>query len=205
MLFLLNYIIKQVDSTPNWESIEPISISEYNWGGNYRPNSTAKLSFIKQKGFLLQTSCEEENPKSVYFHDNEPVYRDSCLEFFMNFKPQIEGSGYINFECNANGALLCGYGTTKKDRNFIKDLGIPQPSVKACRGPNLWGYELFIPLSLIQEIYGNSSFRTGDLLKGNFFKCGDDTELPHYGSWTKIENPTPNFHLPEFFGTLEMG
>ena len=201
----MNYIIKQVDGAPNWDTIESISISKYNWGGKYRPNASAKLCYIKQDGFSLQISCEESNPKSVYFHNDEPVYKDSCLEFFVNFKPQTDGSGYLNFEGNANGALLCGYGPTKNSRNFLKDLKISPPRVKSLRENNLWGYELFIPLSLIQKVYGNLSFETGVILKGNFFKCGDETELPHYGSWTKINHPTPNFHLPEFFGTLEMG
>lgn len=194
-----------MDGAPNWDAIDSISISEYNWGGNYRPNASAKLCYIKQNGFLLQMSCEENNPKFVYFHDDEPVYKDSCLEFFINFKPQTDGSEYLNFECNADGALLCGYGSTKSNRMFLKDLGISPPCVKSLRTTNLWGYELFIPLSLIQKVYGNLYFKTGDILKGNFFKCGDETELPHYGSWTKVNNPTPNFHLPEFFGTLEMG
>jgi hypothetical protein len=40
-------------------------------------------------------------------------------------------------------------------------------------------------------------------MRGGFFKCGNDTGHPHYGSWQKIENPTPRFHLPQYFGELE--
>jgi len=201
----MTYVIQQVDDIPNWETIEPISISEYNWGGDYRPNALAKFCYRKGHGFLLQISCEEKNPKAVYFHDNEPVYKDSCLEIFMNFKPQVDGSGYINFECNANGALLCEYGKTGRDRIYLKDLGFSQPNVKLFKNADRWGYELFIPFSLIQGIYGDSCFQSGDILKGNFFKCGDDTQFPHYGSWTKIKNPTPSFHLSAYFGDLVIG
>lgn len=199
------YVIKQADDTSNWESIEPVSISEYNWGGDYRPKAEAKLCLVKDEGFYLRIACAEKDPKAVYTQANDPVYKDSCLEMFLNFKPQTEGTGYINFEGNANGAILCCYGTSRHDRKKIVDFGIDQPKAKPFRSAGQWGYELCIPLRLIQAVYGNSSFAKGDILKGNFFKCGDETEIPHYGSWTKIQTPSPDYHLPEFFGTLEIG
>ena len=36
----------------------------------------------------------------------DPVYRDSCVEFFIQPKP---GRGYFNFEFNCGGAFLCNY------------------------------------------------------------------------------------------------
>lgn len=200
----MTYTIKQVNKTPDWDTLEPAFIREYNWGGSYRPQAEAKLCLVKGEGFLLRIACEEENPKAVYTHDNDPVYTDSCLELFMNFKPQQTGAGYINFEGNANGAILCCYGTSRHNRKKIIDFGTSHPKAKPFRGSGQWGYELFIPLSLIQTVYGDSSFQKGDILKGNFFKCGDETEIPHYGSWTKIDTPAPDYHLPEFFGIFEI-
>ncbi len=40
--------------------------------------------------------------------------------------------------------------------------------------------------------------------KANVYKCGDNLSKPHFLSWNPIHHPTPNFHLPEFFGTLEL-
>ena len=40
---------------------------------------------------------------------------------------------------------------------------------------------------------------------GNFYKCGDDTSIPHYGSWNPIALPAPDFHCPVHFGTLILG
>jgi len=39
--------------------------------------------------------------------------------------------------------------------------------------------------------------------KANFFKCGDDTQQPHFLSWQPIDTPRPDFHRPEFFGFLQ--
>ena len=38
--------------------------------------------------------------------------------------------------------------------------------------------------------------------KANFYKCGDETLHPHFGCWNPVVAEEPNFHLPEFFGTL---
>ena len=34
------------------------------------------------------------------------------------------------------------------------------------------------------------------------FKCGDETAHPHFGSWSPIVWPEPQFHLSQFFGTF---
>lgn len=39
-------------------------------------------------------------------------------------------------------------------------------------------------------------------IKANFYKCGDETSVPHYVSWSPIEVENPDFHRPEFFGEL---
>jgi hypothetical protein len=45
---------------------------------------------------------------------------------------------------------------------------------------------------------------SGKKIKANFYKCGDKTEEPHYLSWSPIDTPEPDFHVPSFFGLLEM-
>ena len=41
-------------------------------------------------------------------------------------------------------------------------------------------------------------------LRANFYKCGDNCDKTHFLSWSPIALPTPNFHCPEFFGSIEM-
>ncbi len=40
------------------------------------------------------------------------------------------------------------------------------------------------------------------VIGANFYKCGDETNEPHYISWNPIDTPNPNFHVPQFFGDL---
>lgn len=44
----------------------------------------------------------------------------------------------------------------------------------------------------------------GRTIKANFYKCGDELQTPHFLSWNPIEIEKPDFHRPDFFGTLEM-
>jgi len=39
--------------------------------------------------------------------------------------------------------------------------------------------------------------------RANFYKCADSTSHPHWLTWSPVDHPTPHFHLPAFFGTLE--
>ena len=42
----------------------------------------------------------------------------------------------------------------------------------------------------------------GKVMKGNFYKCGDKLQTPHFLSWSPIRLEKPQFHCPQFFGTL---
>ena len=44
----------------------------------------------------------------------------------------------------------------------------------------------------------------GMTIRGNFFKCGDDTAQEHYMSWNAVDVPHPNFHLPDYFGRITL-
>jgi hypothetical protein len=44
----------------------------------------------------------------------------------------------------------------------------------------------------------------GQTLFGNVYKCGDELPDPHFLSLFPIHTPTPNFHVPEFFGEFHV-
>ena len=56
------------------------------------------------------------------------------------------------------------------------------------------------PLKLIETVYGNADYQTGRVIRANFYKCGDETPIPHFGMWSPVDNETPDFHRPEYFG-----
>jgi len=151
---------------------------------------------------FLKYSVEEETLRSTYVQPNDPVYNDSCVEFFIGFEGE---AAYYNFEFNCAGTCLAGFGEGKERQLLPADeiLKIRHHSlVSKMTGENLihWELTLIIPLEVfIHHRLTALENRNG---KGNLFKCGDGLPEPHYLSWTAIEAPEPNFHLSAFFGNL---
>ncbi|QEK51400.1 hypothetical protein FYC62_06755 [Pedobacter aquae] len=151
----------------------------------------------------LKYEVQENDYLARYTNPNEPVYSDSCVEFFIAF----DDSGYYNFEFNANGACLAQFGTSKHNREFILAADIRkikmQKSFKQDQNGKLpYSWELTILLPL--QVFSHHQLQTlkGKHCKANFYKCGDDLAYPHFFCWNKVENREPNFHLPAYFGEL---
>lgn len=207
----MTYAIKTIYDRSEIERGAIVPVDIYNWGGDYRPVTTAVVCYVKGEGFAVRMTCEEKHPRATFTQPNARVCRDSCLEFYVNFFPDVPGCGHMNFEGNALGSMLCYYGPVEQgiydcflleDRAPVLGMGYEHPKPRAFQNEKYWGWELMIPLSLIRNVYGRADFHTGSRLTGNFYKCGDRTEHPHYASFTRIDLPHPNFRHPEFFADM---
>ncbi len=192
-----------------WERIDPVIIDNYPWDENgYKPKVEVRFFYTESRLYLHFMSYESEI-RAVYRNMNEPVYTDSCVEFFFNPDPDKDDR-YFNFEINAIGTLLLELGSGRNNRLMIQDVSqtifnikssISPDSVEEYRG-DAWTLEFSIPYCFIEKYYGKQDFSSGKRMKGNFQKCGDKTKFPHYGSWNRIDTPEPDFHRPEYFGDL---
>ena len=103
---------------------------------------------------------------------------------------------------NARGAALMAIGPDRFDRTRLDALVTP-PAVRPLRTDNgWWGVEVLFPLETLRVLFGDVSLTPGTVLYGNFYKCGDETEIEHYGMWSPVGTEKPDFHRPEFFGEL---
>ncbi len=200
----MDYSIKTISDPSEIDRGSVVDVNVYNWGGDYRPEVKAVVCYVRDKGFLVRMTAKETNPLSVQTEPNSSVCTDSCLEFFANFKPELPGSGYINFEVNSIGTTLSFYGPDRYSRTSLVDLGIEHPKPRAFRTENQWGWEYLIPLSTIRKVYGSADYKAGDVIRANFYKCGDHTEAVHYASFTRIDAEHPDFHRPEAFACMEI-
>ena len=175
-------------------------IDEYVWGGEYRPKANARLIFVPGDGFYAKLTAYEKDPRAVYKNDMDPVYTDSCLEFFAAYKP----GGYINCEMNANGAVLSAYGKDRSHRTPLNKICGVFPEVTAAKYGDRWTVTAHITLDIIKIVYGSCDFAPGDVIYGNFYKCGDKCEIPHYGSYSPVGTPGPDFHRPEYFVPMRL-
>ena len=109
----MEYIIR-VEKEIDLSRAEKALISNSKWTEGYAPEAYAQLIYIEGRGCVLKMTAMEENPKAEYTKYNDPVYKDSCLEFFVRFNS--ENPKYMNFEMNSNGAFLAAIRTDRKNK-----------------------------------------------------------------------------------------
>lgn len=165
----------------------------------YKPQCSFRMGHSGDNLFL-KFLVEEKDIRITQMRNNEKVYQDSCVEFFIAF----EDNGYYNLEFNPAGTMMLGYGTDRDLREFADEVLIGKIGRRCIinRKKELvqWELEVMIPV----EIFFKHSYSTvaGKTAKANFYKCGDHLPEPHYLAWSNIKSAEPNFHLPQYFGIL---
>ena len=184
-------------------SFAKTEIKEIPWAKEFPYRPGVKLAAAHTgTAVLLHFDVEEDNVKAVCVSSNGPVWEDSCVEFFV----KTPGSPfYYNFETNCIGT---GLAAKRLDRNscrhfspammekVIRKSTLPHTQINTGKGK--WSLDLTVPFSVLD------CGEKPEMLLANFYKCGDRTAQPHFISWSPIDNPKPNFHLPEFFGQLKL-
>ena len=173
----------------------------FRWTDNgYTPRTEARLVHVRRRGFLVRLTSWETARRAVCRVPDGEVYRDSCLELFINFAPE-KGRDYLNLEVNPLGTLHAKFGPGRGGRRALPP-EIERPRLRCRAEEESWSAEIFIPLRCVQALFGKDRFERGDVLRGNFYKCGDDCARPHYGMWSPVVSERPDFHRPEQFGEL---
>lgn len=178
-----------------------------NWDAfSYRPEVSFRIAHANNQ-IWLKYYVVEKNILAQVDTVNGSVSGDSCVEFF--FDPRADGN-YYNFEFSCIGMPHLAYGPGRGKREFVKEellkseisvsssLG-HEPFIEKTGGHS-WEMTLVIPASIL--IADEGIQLKGLKTKANFYKCGDKTSEPHYLSWNSVGTDTPDFHRPEYFGTL---
>jgi hypothetical protein len=199
--------------SPAWDLAETLELSHFRpEGSDHTPRTSVRLLYNDQ-GIYCMFRVEDRYIRCRHTGYMDPVYKDSCVEFFVQPKPD---KGYFNFEFNCGGVLLCSYiiDPARTDGRFRDFAAIPEEQGKQViiqhsmprtvepeiEGPAVWLLETFIPFSLLEKYAGPTGRVKGQSWRANFYKCGDETSHPHWASWTRL--PEKNFHLPGSFGSI---
>ena len=193
------YTIKKEGTQP----VENISITEYcNVGNDYRPKVIFNLTY-NDEGFHAHFDVYEKNPYAKRTTNFSDVCCDRCVEWFMYFAPDI-CDRYFNFEVNANGAMDVSF---RKDRYEYVDVTneeIETFNIITEIKEDKWTVDYTISYDFIKKYIKDYEFKTGVSVKANVYKCGEETEFEHYGCWSMVDREKPDFHKPEFFGTMNI-
>jgi hypothetical protein len=168
---------------------------------DYKPNVSFAISH-GENALFLKFFVKEEEVRSTYLQANDPVYKDSCVEFFIGFNEEPE---YYNFEFNCIGTCLLGFGRDRK-RTMLPKSTIEkikhETYIKSLDDQGLIYWELTLVIPIEAFIHHNLSGLQDIKSRANFYKCGDDLAKPHYLAWNDIKALKPDFHLSEFFAPL---
>jgi hypothetical protein len=217
----MSYTIKRVDrladpaadwDTPQWQQAETLEISHYPWpDSGHRPQTLARVLYDDQ-ALAIHFRVEDQYVRAVAQRFQDSVCTDSCVEFFV--APRPDSQAYFNFEVNCGGTMLlyrcpdrtesqAGQGNQSVSDADGQTIGIAHSLPKIVdpelTEPTTWTVEYHVPFALFGQYLDAPPVRSGSQWKANFYKCGDRTSHPHWGSWQPVDTPVPNFHQPDFF------
>ncbi len=186
-----------ITNAPMGDAVPEALIGTYLWENNgYAPRASARLTLTGDT-LHLRMRAEETEPLIRYHPgDMKPrVWCDSCMEFFFSANDM---PAYVNLEMNADGCYISNFGEGRHGRracDIFSENGRPAATV----GEGYWQVEASLSLTKIAALFGVEAVTS---LRGNFYKCGDETAFPHFGMWAKVDVSAPDFHRPEYFCPL---
>jgi hypothetical protein len=203
MLSLLTAKSTFADINEQLNLLETQSIDNLLWSDNaYKPC----VSFVignSTHSIYLRYTVFEDDISAHYTQNNDPVFEDTCVEFFIAIG---NDSRYYNIEFNRIGTCLMAYSDGRNSINhlpldIVDEIRTQSEILPAGMGFK-YGWQLTVMIPLTAFIYHVGIDVNNLACRGNFYKCGDKLEKRHFLSWSKIEFTTPNFHKPNFFGIL---
>ena len=195
-----------------WKEVKSVSITNYMGDiPAFRPKVQTKMVYDKNNLYVI-FRVEDKHVKSITDRNNGPVYKDSAVEFF--FSPDVENPRlYFNIETNCGGKALFHH-NNPIDRSLNKRLtdediaqleiahSMPAIVDTEITDEVTWTIEYKVPLALLKR-YSEVTTPAKDVeWRANFYKIAEITSNPHYITWSKIDRPVPNFHVPENFGRI---
>lgn len=200
----------------DWEKVlleqgMPFSVSEVNWPEAFptAPSCQGKIGRTEE-ALAIHWAVSGPDLRVQNLQDSGRIWEDSCCELFIQLPPASkevsQTPDYVNIEVNAAGILLAACGPDRHARRPLSPELLSQIiRVADVQGPCHevggrwdWTLSLLIPYSVL----GLDAKNLPAQLKGNIYKCGDETAHPHFLSWSPVGTPNPDFHRPEYFGNF---
>lgn len=195
-----------------WKKIKAVKIENYMGKVSpFKPIVESKMMYDDSNVYVI-FRVKDRFIRSLVQEYNGNVSGDSCVEFF--FSPDSNNPlHYFNLEVNAGGTPLIFYvadsikNHIKLKPDEIKQIEIahslPNKVDPEITTPVTWTIEYRVPFAILEKYSHITPPSSSVTWKANFYKTGSKTSNPNYITWSPVNFPRPNFHLPQFFGTLQ--
>lgn len=177
--------------------LEEARLSYFPWDKNgYRPDCRARVGW-NAKGLHVLMYANEPTIRAEAVGTGAIVCTDSCLEFFLS-PVEARPGFYFNCEVSPRPTVHLGIGEGRHGRTVFKALPEGMNPVASRHEGGWWAVSYTIPAGFLKEWFG-TTLASGQHMRGNFYKCADAYELPHYGMYFPYDVPNPDYHRPEQF------
>jgi hypothetical protein len=196
---------------PAWRDLPALAV-DLPVGGHpsHAPRTLARLCWDAQCLHVM-FRVEDRYVRAVVDRYQGPVSTDSCVELFFTPGTHVQ-DGYFNIEMNCGGTTLFrhqhGRGirrreVTGEDGRLLEPAHtLPSRVDPEMSGPVTWLVSYRVPFDVLARYSPVQRPRAGAAWRANLYKCGDATSHPHWLAWSPVDVSPPDFHRPEFFGTL---
>ena len=176
-----------------WEA----HLDEFPWDENgYKPDVRARAGW-NEKGLHVLMYANEPVIRAQETRTGGDVFLDSCMEWFL--MPDADKPLYFNCEVSPRPAVHLGIGVERHGRTVYDELPEGMNVVSSRHEGGWWAVSYTVPADFLREVFG-LTLASGLEMRGNFYKCGDGTDMPHYGMFKGyFDVEQPDYHRPERF------
>ncbi len=114
-LAILNKDMAHISHLMNFQEKHAIAVAS--WPEfDYKPEVSVSVAHGNDH-LYLKYFVREDSIRAFYRNSNDPVYKDSCVEFFVS----LDKKTYYNFEFNSLSTCLAGFGPGRGSRSSVDD------------------------------------------------------------------------------------
>ena len=188
----------------SWKKSDEIYLRKY-WSGDLADNErhaearivwTANALFVRFQGIQKEPLIVNLNPQLA--EKTMSLWERDVFEIFV--APDFKNpKSYLEFEVAPTGEWLEAKidilpdGTRRTDFQFDSKM---TSAVKVLED------KILAIIKIDWQAFGKKP-QTGDLWRGNLFRCIGQGANRGYLTWQPTKTPTPNFHVPEAFGEFK--
>ncbi len=193
---------------PAWRQAPPAGDFHFNWWKEGEKEQTVAKILWDDNYLYVGYYCHDKHIAAEVTERHGPVSLDDAVEIFLSPNP-AKSRNYYGYEMNAIGTML----------NFIRADWYQGPFFWEAEGVRLrtsvsgvavkhdtpgdthWTLEVAIPLKHFERDAAHTPPHDGDIWRLNLNRAGGKTN-PQYSTWSPVTSQRPNFHMPEYFGSV---